>query len=71
MWNPSICDCECNKACKIDEYLHLKNCSCEKRVISRLVFKCEDEILNTTDTSLNDKKSNMQKIIVLFTRFHQ
>ena len=19
MWNPSICDCECNKACKTDE----------------------------------------------------
>ena len=20
MWNPSTCDCDCNKACKIDEY---------------------------------------------------
>ena len=42
-----------------------------KRVVGRLVFECEDEILNTTDTSLNDKKSNMQKIIVLFIQFHQ
>ena len=24
--NPSTCDCECNKACKIDEY-DTKNCS--------------------------------------------
>ena len=26
MWNPSMCDCECNKACKIDEYLGTKIC---------------------------------------------
>ena len=22
-------DCECKRACKIDEYLDIKNCSCE------------------------------------------
>ena len=26
MWNPSACDYECNKACKIDEYLDIRNC---------------------------------------------
>ena len=30
MWNPSTCVCECNKACKIDKCLHIKNCSCKK-----------------------------------------
>ena len=25
MWNPSVCDCECNNACKIDEYLDIKD----------------------------------------------
>ena len=30
MWNPSTCDCECNKACKIEEYLNIKNCSGKK-----------------------------------------
>ena len=24
MWNPGTCNCECNKACKIDEYLDIK-----------------------------------------------
>ena len=24
MWNPSAFDCECNKACKIDEYSDTK-----------------------------------------------
>ena len=56
MWNPSTCDCGCNKACKIDEYLDIKNCSCEKRLTGKLVLECEDEILNTTEILLNDKK---------------
>ena len=56
MWNPSTCDCECNKACKIDEYLGIKNCSCEKNLIGKLLLECEDEILNSTRTLHNDKK---------------
>ena len=38
MWNPSTCDCECNKACKIYEYLDIKNCSCKKCLIGKLVY---------------------------------
>ena len=51
MWNPSLCDCECNKACKIDNYQDAKSCSCEKRLITKLVSACEDEVLNTTEAS--------------------
>ena len=29
VWNPSTCDCECNKACKIDKYLDFENCLCK------------------------------------------
>ena len=56
IWNPTTCDCECNKACKIDEHLDTKNCSSEKRLIGKSVLECEDKILNTTETSINDKK---------------
>ena len=41
MWNPSTCDCECNKTCKIEKYLDVKNCSCEKRLFDKLVLACE------------------------------
>ena len=54
MWNPRTCNCECNKACKTDEYSDVKNCSCEKRLIGKLVLQCEYEILNTIKTF--DKK---------------
>ena len=33
----------------------IKNCSWEKRLIGKLVLECEDEVLNTTETLLNDK----------------
>ena len=39
---------------------------CEKRVIGKLVLECEDKILNTTKTSLHDKKETCKKIFVLF-----
>ena len=51
-----MCDCECNKACKIDEYLDIKNFSCRKCLFHKLALECEDEILNTTETLLNYKK---------------
>ena len=61
MWNPSSCDYECYNVCKIDEYLGTKNCSCEKRLIGELALGYEDEILNTTETSPNDKKWTFHK----------
>ena len=45
----------------MDEYLDLKNCSCEKQLFGKLVIACEDDLLNTTKASLVDKKSNMHK----------
>ena len=56
MWRPGTCDCECNKACKIDEYLDIKSCSFKKRLICRVALEREEEILNTAETSLDDEK---------------
>ena len=52
MRNPSAFHCKCNKACKINENLYIKNCLCGKLLIDKLVSKCEDEILNTTKKSI-------------------
>ena len=61
MWNPSTFDCECHKACKIEEYLDIVNCFCEKRLFGKLVLVFEDEILNKTEASLVDKKVICEK----------
>ena len=42
---------------------NMNNCSCEKRLIGKLVLECEDEILNTTETSLDDKKETYKKVM--------
>ena len=52
--NPSTYNCECDKACKIGEYLDIKNCSCKKRVFGKLVLACEDEILNTAEVRVKN-----------------
>ena len=61
MWNPSTRDCAINQACKIDKYLDIKNCSCEKLLIGKSVIQCEDEVLNITETSVGDKKKHAKK----------
>ena len=45
----------------MDKYLDIKNCSCEKSLIDKLVLACEDEILNATENSLDDKKITCKK----------
>ena len=57
IWNRSTC----GSTSKIDKYLDIKNCSCEKSLIPKLVLECEDKILNTTNVSLDDKKGIMRK----------
>ena len=37
MWNPSTCDCECNEAYKVDDYIY----------IGKLVLTCEDDTIET------------------------
>ena len=61
LWNPSMCDCECNKTSKIRIYLNIKNCSCEKCLVGKLVLECEDEVLNATEAF--NKKSDMKKLL--------
>ena len=56
MWNPSTCDCDCKKSCKIDKYLDVKNYSYEKHLIGKLVITYEDQILNRGEASLDYKE---------------
>ena len=30
IWNPSNCECECDRSCDVGEYLDYKNCNCRK-----------------------------------------
>ena len=40
----------------MDKYLGIKNFSCKKVLIDKLLFACGDEIINTLETLLDDEK---------------
>ena len=43
IWNPSYCNCECDKSCDVGKCLDHKNCKC-KKMIDQLVEKCSENI---------------------------
>ena len=53
----SICACECDKDCQIDEYL--KSCNCAKSLIDDSVILCDEvvDILETVSKNSNDNKA--------------
>ena len=44
VWNPSICECKCDKLCEVGEYLNYANFKCRKKFIDKLVEKCDEDI---------------------------
>ena len=44
IWNPSNCECECDKSCHVEEYLDYKNFKCKKRIIDKLAEKFSENI---------------------------
>ena len=54
IWNPSNCECECDKSCDIDEYLDYSNCKCRKKLFDKLVEECTE---NIEETKLVEKTS--------------
>ena len=52
IWNPSNCECECDKSCDIGEYLDYKNCKFWKRIIDKLAEECNENI-NGNECNLN------------------
>ena len=43
IWNPSNCECECDKACDVAEYLDYENCKCTKKIV-KLVEECTETV---------------------------
>ena len=45
-FNPSNCECECDKSCDIDigEYLDYSKCKCRKKLFDELIEECTENI---------------------------
>ena len=44
IWNHSNCECECDKACDVSEYLDYENCKCRKKLVDKLVDECAETV---------------------------
>ena len=44
IWNPSNCECECDKNCDFSEYLDYENCKCRKKLVDKLIDECTETI---------------------------
>ena len=79
IWNPSNCECECDKSCDIGEYLDYKNCRCRKKIIDKLVEECNENIdgkeilynetLDVIPSSDNKTSNSCVVYIMLFSVF--
>ena len=70
IWNPSICDCKCNKSCDIGEYLDYESCKGRKKLIDKQVEECCKNIDGNNmihNVTLNDHKQvcNSCKIYIV------
>ena len=63
-FNPSNCNCECDKSCGIGEYLDYSNCKCKKKLFGKIIEECaenidEAKLVNKTlDKTKNKDKCN-------------
>ena len=60
VWNPSNCECECDKSCNIGEYLDYSSCKCKKKLLDPLTEECTENINKTklVKKTLNKYKCN-------------
>ena len=66
IWNPSNCECECDKLCDVGEHLDYKNWKYKKRLIDKLVEECSESI-DGNETIYNSTLSNYGKTCNSFT----
>ena len=68
MWNPSTCECQCDKRCKQGQYLDHKNCVCKNKLIGRIIEKCTS-VINETIINNKDNTTNNNTYLILFIMF--
>ena len=54
VWNPSNCECECDKSCDVGEYLdYKKNCKSRKKLVHKLIERSYTEHSSTEECTEN------------------
>ena len=69
VWNPSTCECQCDKWCKQGQYLDHKNCVCKNKLIGRLIEEYTSLINETMINNNKDNITNNNIYLILFIVF--
>ena len=74
IWNPSNCECECDKSCDVGEYLDYGDCNCTKNLVDKLVDECTKNVeevklgkITYSENKNKRKQSSCTLYIVLFS----
>ena len=43
-WNPSDCECECDKSCDVGEFLDYENCKSRKKLVDQIIDECTETV---------------------------
>ena len=68
-WNPSTCECQCDKWCKSGQYLDHKNFICKNKLIGRVIEECTSVINETMINSKDNITTNNNTYLILFIIF--
>ena len=75
IWNPSNCQCACDKSYGMGQYLDYKSCVCSNSLVDKLVEECDnvidgDKIYNETlNVTLLNECISCTLYVVLFAVF--
>ena len=76
MWNPSKCECECDKACDVGEYWDYENFKCRKKLVPPLIEECTETVkevklakITLTENENSCKCNSCTVYIVLFPSY--
>ena len=63
IWNHSNCECECDKACDVSEYLDYENCKCRKKLVDKLVDECTETVeeVKLAKTTLAENENSCKR----------
>ena len=62
IWNPSNCQCECDKSCDVGEYLY-ENCKCRKKLVDKLVEECTETVEEVKITENENENTHANAIL--------
>ena len=66
IWNPSNCECECDKSCDVGEYLDYENCKCRKKLIDKLIEE-RSENIDRNEMIYNGTLNDYEKVCNSYT----